>query len=175
MLPPSSTTTGEPRTGSPRPVPMRPDLFAGARCAAKQVAHAPGRSPTPRCARTANLYRVKVKQPIQDQQQWSQVVDSAFNRMGQIRPIVRDMGHKGPNFSGASSPVLSELGKCVRHLRQAVGHTVETLASSSGLPGEYIEAVEAGRVELSVRALVVICEALGLSGAILFRKNGDQE
>jgi transcriptional regulator with XRE-family HTH domain len=61
------------------------------------------------------------------------------------------------------------------HLRQAVGHTVETLASASGLPGEYIEAVEAGRVELSVRALVVICEALGLSGAILFRKNGDQE
>ena len=153
-----STTTGEPRAGRPRPVRMRPDLFAGARC-----------------ARTANLYRVKVKQPIQDQQQWSQVVDSAFNRMGQIRPIVRDMGHKGPNFSGASSPLLSELGKCVRHFRQRVGYTVETLASASGLPDEYIEAVEAGRVELSVRALVVICEALGLSGAILFRKNGDQD
>jgi hypothetical protein len=175
MLPPSSTTTGEPRTGSPRPVPMRPDLFAGARCAAKRVAHAAGRSPTPRCARTANLYRVKVKQPLQDQQEWLQVVDSAFNRLGQIGPIVRAMGHKGPNFSGASSPVLSELGKCVRHLRQAVGHTVETLASSSGLPGEYIEAVEAGRVELSVRALVVICEALGLSSAILFRKSGRQK
>src|ERR1039458_5829879 len=100
MLPPSSTTTGEPRTGSPRPVPMRPDLFAGACCAAKRVAHAPGRSPTPRCARTANLYRVKVKQPIQDQQQWSQVVDSAFNRMGQIGPIVQAMGHNGPNFYG---------------------------------------------------------------------------
>jgi transcriptional regulator with XRE-family HTH domain len=71
--------------------------------------------------------------------------------------------------------LLSELGKCVRHLRQGVGHTVETLPSASGLPGEYIEAVEAGRVELSVRALVVICEALGISGAILFRKNGDQE
>jgi transcriptional regulator with XRE-family HTH domain len=85
------------------------------------------------------------------------------------------MGHNGPNFSRASSPLLSELGKCVRHLRQAVGHTVETLASSSGLPGEYIEAVEAGRVELSVRALVVICEALGLSSAILFRKSGRQK
>jgi hypothetical protein len=125
--------------------------------------------------RTADLYRVKVKQPLQDQQEWLQVVDSAFNRLGQIGPIVRAMGHKGPNFSRASSPLLSELGKCVRHLRQAVRHTVETLASASGLPGEYIEAVEAGRVELSVRALVVICEALGLSGAILFRKNGDQE
>ena len=54
-------------------------------------------------------------------------------------------------------------------------HTVETLASASGLPGEYIEAVEAGRVELSVQALVAICEALGISGAILFHKNGDQE
>jgi hypothetical protein len=125
--------------------------------------------------RTGDLYRVKVKQPLQDQQEWLQVVDSVFNRMGQIGPIVRAMGHNGPNHFGASSPLLSELGKCVRHLRQAVGHTVETLASASGLPGEYIEAVEVGRVELSVRALVVICEALGLSGAILFRKNGDQE
>jgi hypothetical protein len=125
--------------------------------------------------RTADLYRVNVKQPLQDQQEWLQVIDSAFNRLGQIGPIVRAMGHNGPNFSGASSPLLSELGKCVRHLRQAVGHTVETLASSSGLPGEYIEAVEAGRVELSVRALVVICEALGLSSAILFRKSGRQK
>jgi transcriptional regulator with XRE-family HTH domain len=85
------------------------------------------------------------------------------------------MGHNGPKFSGGESALISELGKCVRHLRQAVGHTIETLASASGLPGEYIEAVEAGRVELSVRALVVICEALGLSGAILFRKKSDQE
>ena len=106
MLPPSSTTTGEPRAGSPRPVPMRPDLFAGARCAAKRVAHAPGRSPTPRCARTANLYRVKVKQPLQNQREWSQVVDSAFDRMGQLGPIVRAMGHKGPNFSGASAHIV---------------------------------------------------------------------
>jgi hypothetical protein len=43
------------------------------------------------------------------------------------------------------------------------------------LPVEYIEAVETGRVELSIRALVIICEALGLSGAILFRKRGRQE
>ena len=94
--------------------------------------------------------------------------------MGQIGPVARAMGHNGPNFLERSSPLLSELGKCVRHLRQTAGQTVETMASASGLPAEYIEAVEAGRVELSVRALVVICEALGLSGAILFRKNGDQ-
>ena len=94
--------------------------------------------------------------------------------MGQIGPNIGVLGHKGPNFSTASSTLISELGKCVRHLRQSSGHTVETMASASGLPAEYIEAVEAGRVELSVRALVVICEALGLSSAILFRKNGDQ-
>src|ERR1017187_8537116 len=175
MLPPSSTPTGEPRIGSPRPAPMRPDLFAGARCAAKRVAHAPGRSPTPRCARTANLYRVNVKQPIQDQQQWSQVVDSAFNRMGQIRPIVRDMGHKGPKSPGALPSIPSALGKCIRHARQDLGCTVEALATASGLPVEYIEAVETGRVELSIRTLVIICEALGLSGAILLRKRGGQE
>ncbi|MGA9067753.1 MAG: helix-turn-helix transcriptional regulator [Bryobacteraceae bacterium] len=70
---------------------------------------------------------------------------------------------------------MYELGKCVRHLRQRVRYTVEALASESGLPREYLEAVEAGRVELSVRALVVICEALGLSGAILFRKKVDEK
>jgi transcriptional regulator with XRE-family HTH domain len=89
--------------------------------------------------------------------------------MGQIGPIVQAMGHNGPNFSRGPSPLISELGKCVRHLRQRVGYTVKILASETGLPGEYIEAVETGRVELSVRALVTICEALGLSGAILFR------
>jgi transcriptional regulator with XRE-family HTH domain len=80
------------------------------------------------------------------------------------------MGHNGPNFSGASSEVVRELGKCIRHLRQRLGYTIETVASESGLPKEYIEALEAGRVELSVRGLIVICEALGLSSAILFRK-----
>jgi transcriptional regulator with XRE-family HTH domain len=82
------------------------------------------------------------------------------------------MGHKRPNFSGASSTLILELGTCIRHLRQHLVYTVEALASASGLPVEYIKAVETGRVELSVRGLVVICEALGLSGAILFRKKG---
>jgi len=118
--------------------------------------------------RTPDLYRVKVKQPLQDQQEWLQVVDSMFEGMGQIGPVVPSVGHNGPNFSqAAASTFMSELGKCVRHLRQRVRYTVEALASESGLPSEYLEAVEAGRVELSVRALVVICEALGLSGAIL--------
>jgi hypothetical protein len=175
MLPPSPTTTGEPRAGSPRPVRMRPNLFAGVRCAAKRVAHAPGRSPTPRCARTANLYRVKVKQPIQDQQRWLQVVDSAFDGMGQKRPVGRALGHKGPKSPGALPSIPSALGKCIRHARQDLGCTVEALATASGLPVEYIEAVETGRVELSIRTLVIICEALGLSGAILFRKRGGQE
>jgi hypothetical protein len=125
--------------------------------------------------RTPDLYRVKVAQALENQQKWPQVIDSAFDRMGQIGPILRSMGHKGPNFSGASSTLISELGACIRHLRQSLGHTVETLAFASALPRVYIEAVETGRVELSVRGLAVICEALGLSGAILFRKNDDQE
>jgi len=90
--------------------------------------------------------------------------------MGQIGPIVRAIGDNGPNFPAASSTLISDLGKCVRRLRQGVGQTIELLASTSGLRAEYIEAVEAGRVELSVRGLVFICEALGPSGAILFRK-----
>jgi hypothetical protein len=129
----------------------------------------------PAQTRTGDLYRVKVKQPPKNQQKRPQVVDSVSDLMGQIRPNVEALGHKGPNFSAASSTLISELGKCLRHLRQTAGQTVETMASASGLPVEYIEAVEAGRVELSVRALVVLCEALGFSSAILFRKNGDQQ
>ena len=125
--------------------------------------------------RTPDLYRVKVKQPLQDQQEWLQVVDSVFGRMGQIGPVGRALGHKGPKSSGALPSIPSALGKCIRHARQGLGCTVEALATASGLPVEYIEAVETGRVELSIRALVIICEALGLSGAILFRKRGRQE
>jgi hypothetical protein len=54
-----------------------------------------------------------------------------------------------------------------------MGHTVSTLSLASGLPSDYIEAVEAGRVELSVRGLAVICEALGVSSAIMFLKGRD--
>ncbi len=125
--------------------------------------------------RTPDLYRVKVKQPLQNQQRWLQVVDSVFDGMGQIGPVGRAMGHKGPKSSDALTSIPSALGKCLRHARQGLGCTAEALATASGLPVQYIEAVETGRVELSIRTLVIICEALGLSGAILFRKRGGQE
>jgi hypothetical protein len=92
-----------------------------------------------------DLYRVKVKQPLQDQQRWLQVVDSVFDGMGQKRPVGRTLGHKGPKSSGALPSIPSALGKCIRHARQGLGCTVEALATASGLPVEYIEAVETGR------------------------------
>jgi ribosome-binding protein aMBF1 (putative translation factor) len=124
----------------------------------------------PVATRTPDLYRVKVKQPLQDQQRWLQVVDSVFERMGQKGPDRQSTGHKGPESSGALFAIPLALGKCVRHARQHLGCTVEALATASGLPVEYIRAVETGRVEMSIRALTVICHALGLSGAIIFRR-----
>ena len=61
-----------------------------------------GLSGGPGRTRICDLYRVNVKQPLQNQQDWSQVIDSAFDRMGQKRPNEPAMGHNGPNFSGAS-------------------------------------------------------------------------
>jgi hypothetical protein len=70
-------------------------------------------------------------------------------------------------------PLIVEFGECLRSIRQGLGYTVASLASASGFPGEYIEAVEVGHAELSIRSLAVMCEALGLSSAILFRKSGN--
>ena len=123
----------------------------------------------PVATRTPDLYRVNVKQPLQNQQRWSQVVDSVFDLMGQIRPDGQRTGHNGPKFSSAAS-VVSQLGKCIRHARQILGFSLQMLASASGLPAVYIEAVETGRVELTVSGLVTISEALELSGAILLHK-----
>jgi hypothetical protein len=93
--------------------------------------------------------------------------------MGPKRPNEPVMGHNGPNFSGASPPLIVEFGGCLRSIRQRLGYAVASLASGSGFPGEYIEAVEVGHAELSIRSLAVLCEALGLCSAILFRKNGN--
>lgn len=68
--------------------------------------------------------------------------------------------------------MIAELGKCLRRLRQRIGYTVEGMAAASGLPVEYIAAVEGGRVELSIRGLALVCEALGVSSAIIFHKRG---
>jgi len=124
----------------------------------------------PVATRTPDLYRVKVKQALQNQQACSQVFDSMFDSMGQNPPDVKGMGHNGPKFARRFSSIALQLGGCIRRSRHAAGLSVEALASASGLPGVYIEAVEAGRVELTVSGLVTIAEALGLSGAILLHK-----
>ncbi len=116
--------------------------------------------------RTPDLYRVKVKQPLQNQQEPPQVVDSTSEPLGQFGPIVQAMGHKGPKSQAVPGTFSLALGKWLRDVRRQIGFTAEELSATSALPAQFIDAVEAGRVELSVRSLCSISQSLGLKATI---------
>ena len=128
----------------------------------------------PVATRTPDLYRVKVKQPLQDQQQWLQVVDSTFHWMGQIGPIVRAMGHKGPKFCASLGRVLSQLGNTLRTARLQRGWSMEDLASACGFSTAYLRAVEAGQADPSILAIAILFDALGLGPALSVSPADDQ-
>jgi ribosome-binding protein aMBF1 (putative translation factor) len=121
-----------------------------------------------------DLYRVNVKQPLQDQQRWLQVVDSAFNWMGQIGPIVRAMGHKGPKFCDSLGRVLSQLGNTLRTARLHRGWSLEDLASACGFSTAYLAAVEGGQADPSILAIAILFDALGLAAAHSISPADDQ-
>ena len=66
------------------------------------------------------------------------------------------------------NPILQQLGKRIRTLRQSAGYTQEEFAYKAGLDRSYYGAVERGERNLSVLNLLKIAEALGVDVGVLF-------
>jgi XRE family aerobic/anaerobic benzoate catabolism transcriptional regulator len=66
-----------------------------------------------------------------------------------------------------ASPVLRDLARATRGLRQARGLTLREVAARSGLSARFLVQVESGRGNLSVRNLAALAEALGTTASAL--------
>jgi XRE family aerobic/anaerobic benzoate catabolism transcriptional regulator len=65
------------------------------------------------------------------------------------------------------SNLLSEVGHCVRALREARGLTQRTLADRSGVSPRYLAQLEAGDANISVERLADVCRVLGATPAAI--------
>lgn len=75
-----------------------------------------------------------------------------------------------PSPSHAGSPVLVNLGKKIRSIREKKGLSQESAALSSGLDRSYFGGVERGEHNIAVINLEKIAIALGISIKDLFNK-----
>lgn len=66
--------------------------------------------------------------------------------------------------------LLRGIGRRVAELRRSRGWTQEDLADRMEVTARHIQAVEAGRENMSVRALAFFADALGVSVPELFRQ-----
>lgn len=64
--------------------------------------------------------------------------------------------------------VLRALGRRVAELRRDAGLTQEQLAENLGYSTKYLQRIEAGRHNLSVRSLVLLAHEIGVTTATLF-------
>ena len=67
-----------------------------------------------------------------------------------------------------ASVVLREVGRRVAELRQGQGLTQEALAEQLGFTVKYLQRVEAGRENLTIRSLVRFADVLGVDLPELF-------
>jgi transcriptional regulator with XRE-family HTH domain len=75
-----------------------------------------------------------------------------------------------PSPSHAGSPVLVNLGKKIRSIREKKGLSQESAALASGLDRSYFGGVERGEHNIAVINLEKIAIALGISIKDLFHK-----
>lgn len=68
------------------------------------------------------------------------------------------------------APLQTRLGRVIRQLREAAGYSQEGFADEVGVHRTYMGAVERGEVNISLRNLVRIAEALGLRVSELIRR-----
>jgi transcriptional regulator with XRE-family HTH domain len=75
---------------------------------------------------------------------------------------------------GAGVPPLSPrhraLGRAVRTLREARALTQETLADRAGMSANYVGDTERGERNISVRALWLLADGLGVSASALLQE-----
>jgi transcriptional regulator with XRE-family HTH domain len=85
--------------------------------------------------------------------------------------LVDEQGGVG---KGAQMPLLSPrhraLGDALRELRQARDLTQETLADRAGLSANYVGDAERGERNISVRALWLLADGLGVPASELLRE-----
>ncbi|ASJ22202.1 helix-turn-helix domain-containing protein [Brachyspira hampsonii] len=66
-----------------------------------------------------------------------------------------------------TEPVLKNLGQNIRELRKNKKMTIDELAEQSSLSGKYLQGVEVGNRNISIKNLNKICKALETSPDIL--------
>ena len=73
------------------------------------------------------------------------------------------------------STVLFDIGRKVAELRAARGLTQEQLAEQAGIDPTYLQRIEGGRLNLTVRTLVLVAAALGCAPKDLFEPPQSRE
>jgi transcriptional regulator with XRE-family HTH domain len=61
-----------------------------------------------------------------------------------------------------------DIGSVIRHLRKQQGLTLKELSESSGMSVSHLSDLERGRTDSTVRSLLKIAEALGVTPAQIF-------
>lgn len=74
-----------------------------------------------------------------------------------------------PSPQHAGNATLLALGKGIKSSRQSLGMSQEALAANAGLDRSYMGGVERGEHNLTVMALVKICNALEIKISELFK------
>lgn len=85
-------------------------------------------------------------------------------RAGQSRASWRSAARGSPRVASA----LGRLGRRVRRLRNDRGLTQEDAADRASLDPKHFQAIEAGKINVTVASLVGIAKALGVTLAELF-------
>lgn len=81
-----------------------------------------------------------------------------------MRPVLYTLA-----MAGVADRVLQDLGRKLAELRRRKGLTQEELSALLDCTPQYLQRVEAGQENLTVRSLVKFGEALGVTVAGLFR------
>ena len=129
------------------------------------------RSGGPDRTRICDLYRVKVADPLQNEQNNPQAVDFVCDGLGQKGPNLRTLGHKGPNSCEPPARLLEKLGVMIGSLRLSRGWSREQFAAQSGVSVTDLASIESGATDLSLLMLTAILNALGLTLFASFRRH----
>lgn len=68
----------------------------------------------------------------------------------------------------------ADVGARLKELREAAGMSQQRLARASGVSQSHISEIEAGRSEVTVTTLKMLCSGLGITLADFFAKDGAQ-